>query len=59
MVERRGGKFKERSLMETIVLWSAGGGRLRVHVIVPCTCDPNLRAQMIVGAPQGVVYVYM
>ena len=32
-------------------------GRSRVHVIVPCTCDPNLRAQMIVGAPGGVIYV--
>ena len=35
-----------------------GGGRLRVHVIVPCTCDLDLRAQMIGGVP-GVVYVYM
>ena len=26
MVERRGGKFKYRSLMETVVWWSAGGG---------------------------------
>ena len=36
-----------------------GGGRLRVHVIVPCTCDLDLRVQMIVGVPGGVVYVYM
>ena len=28
MVERRGGKFKSRSFMETIVWWSGGGGSL-------------------------------
>ena len=33
MVERWEGKFKYRSRMETIVLWSARGGSLNIEVI--------------------------